>query len=288
MLAGCPAPVPQTACCGLDDTRPAPCCAYPRVEASASLNSGMSRSCSTPHSRSPRTASASAEPGALIGSGLQALATTAAERPRRRGMDPSRRLTCRAGGIGSCCLVRLRWDFGRQYGFCALALVACHSTPPASRTESASAAVAASAPKAAPAPEAAPAAPASAATPQGDASAAGGDPVEEVLTLAEARSIAPVLGRHLKTAPLEEVHGEWVRPLRQWQVGEPVASGDGSWLLPPWRVARVTREGVELTWTLDLGHESGVRTWYSAWVERAASGWRVQRVRVVRMRRAER
>jgi hypothetical protein len=84
------------------------------------------------------------------------------------------------------------------------------------------------------------------------------------------------LQEYLKTGRLD-IPDDEVDRVRSQRVWDPIQDASGL-LLPPWRLERQTAEGVELRWTIDLGHESGTRRWFSARVDRKAGGWRVRDV----------
>jgi hypothetical protein len=88
------------------------------------------------------------------------------------------------------------------------------------------------------------------------------DTPQPPLSLDEARSLGRVLGHYLKIAPLAEVPSDLVSMLRTQVVGDPLETADGL-MIPPWRFGRRTERGLELIWTIDLGHESGTRRWSS-------------------------
>jgi hypothetical protein len=96
------------------------------------------------------------------------------------------------------------------------------------------------------------------------------------MTRDDVRSLADELARFLRDEPLA-VPTDLVVMLRDQVIGEPRADADGIHHLPPWRL-RPTTTGVELTWTIDLGHDSGVRRWFVATADRAATGWIVRGV----------
>lgn len=98
------------------------------------------------------------------------------------------------------------------------------------------------------------------------------------LDLADARALGHELQRHLKEAPLA-VPSEAEALLRGCVVGEATDGPDGVWL-PPWRFVAVTPTEVELTWTIDLGHDSGRRQWFAARAARAPAAWLITAVEV--------
>jgi hypothetical protein len=87
----------------------------------------------------------------------------------------------------------------------------------------------------------------------------------------------------LKSTDFPDLPDNIVAMVREWQIGEPLQLEDGL-LLPPWRITKQTSAGVELTWTLDLGHESGTRVWLVARVDRLATSWKARSVHLVHAR----
>ena len=92
-------------------------------------------------------------------------------------------------------------------------------------------------------------------------------------------ALAAALAEHLRDAPLAELAPEDRATLRGVGVGAPITTADGT-LLPQWRLAMVDGQRAELTWTVDLGHVTGVRRWYTAHARRAGDDWIVTRVTV--------
>ena len=106
------------------------------------------------------------------------------------------------------------------------------------------------------------------------------------LTLEEVRGLGQELERYLRSEAPLEVPVDRAAELRAWRVGEPFEGPDGV-SLPPWRIATQPTEGVELTWTIDLGHESGTRVWLVANVDRVpGGGWKVRGVSLAHAHRA--
>jgi hypothetical protein len=107
------------------------------------------------------------------------------------------------------------------------------------------------------------------------------------MSLDEVRGLREELERHLREKPLA-VPDELVSMLRAAAVGAPLETEDGI-SLPPWRIGKIDLSKaieVELTWTIDLGHESGVRSWFVARTRRTHSGWQVQAVSFTNSRSA--
>jgi hypothetical protein len=105
------------------------------------------------------------------------------------------------------------------------------------------------------------------------------------ISLEDARRIADALARHLRDRALDGITADDVARLRAANISEPVETADGI-AIPPWHINAGDNEHVELTWTIDLGHESGVRRWFVARVTRDGDEWAVRSVSAAYARRA--
>jgi hypothetical protein len=101
-------------------------------------------------------------------------------------------------------------------------------------------------------------------------------PTPTAMTIEEARKLRDELARFSKTND-PQLPPDLAARLRDQVPGEPMQLDDVL-SIPPWQVTEQSSDGAELTWTLDLGHESGTRLWLIADVERLPDGWKVRTV----------
>lgn len=97
------------------------------------------------------------------------------------------------------------------------------------------------------------------------------------MTPEQARELRSELARFLRTSDHADVDHEIATQLREQQLGQPIQLEDGL-QIAPWQLSNQTNAAVELTWTLDLGHESGTRRWLVAHVDRLPTGWKVREI----------
>jgi hypothetical protein len=97
------------------------------------------------------------------------------------------------------------------------------------------------------------------------------------MTIEEARKLRDELARFSKTKKHPHLPPDMAARLRDEVLGEPLQLADVLYITP-WQLTNQSSDGVELTWTLDLGHESGTRLWLIADVERLPNGWKVRTV----------
>jgi hypothetical protein len=102
-------------------------------------------------------------------------------------------------------------------------------------------------------------------------------PTPTAMTIEDTRKLRDELARFSKTNEHPHLPPDVAARLRDQVPGEPVQLDDVL-SIPPWRLTKQSGDGVELTWTLDLGHESGTRLWLIADVERLPDGWNVRTV----------
>jgi hypothetical protein len=97
------------------------------------------------------------------------------------------------------------------------------------------------------------------------------------MTIEEARKLRDELARFSQSSEYPDLASDMAARLREQVLGEPLQL-EHALHIPPWQVTTQSDDGVELTWTQDLGHESGTRLWLIANVERLPNGWKVRAV----------
>ena len=95
------------------------------------------------------------------------------------------------------------------------------------------------------------------------------------MTMEDVRALRDELARFSKTPEHQDLPPDIATRLRDAVLGEPVRLDDDLYI-PPWQLTEQSADAVELSWTLDQGHESGTRLWLIAHVERVANGWKVR------------
>jgi hypothetical protein len=99
------------------------------------------------------------------------------------------------------------------------------------------------------------------------------------MTIEELRELRDELARFSQTSEYQNLEPDVAARLREEVLGEPLRLDDALYI-PPWELTKQSSDGVELTWTLDVGHESGTRLWLIADVDRLTNGWKVHAVRL--------